>query len=469
MKHGLVRSRFRNVYLGIILTWMSCCIVLYFIARSFIEPSLFQSRATDFESLARSQRQALLYNDNRAIRDELLRKGILKSDQDFDELRVNRPEDANRIKSELVDCHFITSQTCVGRSGALFFSEARTEVQPSFVLSLRTNYFGFIPYFSIFEALFCLLLTLLFGAAAWAIRQQESFFVAKVDLLASSFSKVEEVFQLESWADNLSLQTQDEDEFSILSQGLEQAGALLENKTAQIEQYKKTFEKKTQIEQLAKTIGYTSHNLTAPFLEGMDFFQNFPRYLESMPRDKLLLMGESLGQRFKAGSDSLKKALSQTRESYTQPEHVDLRGFITAFSKDVKRSPHYGSVNVSIDTGACGQKAKVFCSTQEMDSALWNLLLNALEAKSDAQIQIHAFTDESHAIVRFQDNGPGIPAFQRDQVFEDFFTTKPFGTGLGLGSVKETLKKYGGTIEIVPTQAGAHFEMRLPLSEVGHA
>jgi signal transduction histidine kinase len=306
-------------------------------------------------------------------------------------------------------------------------------------------------------------------SAGWAIRQQEKFFLGKIALLAASFSRVERSFS----RDGVSREGND-DEFLLMSQGLDQAGELLEQKTDEIERYKREFEKKTQLEQLAKTISYTSHNLKAPFLEGVDFFKNFPSYLDTMPREKLIRMGESLEKRFRQAGDSLQKALSQTRESYTRPEKVAVNELIRKFHSEVKRHPHYATTQVLIETQDCSDQAHIFCSVPEMDAALWNLMRNALDAKVDSQIQIRAFTDGTDAVVQFQDDGPGVPEFQREQIFEDFYTTKPFGSGLGLGSVKSTVTKYGGSIEAKPIRPGALFEIRLPLStqsppEAAHA
>ena len=65
------------------------------------------------------------------------------------------------------------------------------------------------------------------------------------------------------------------------------------------------------------------------------------------------------------------------------------------------------------------------------------------------------------------DNGPGIPAAIRDKIFEQFFTTKPTGSGTGLGlslSYDIVTQGHGGTIEVESEPGnGASFIIRLPV------
>lgn len=78
-----------------------------------------------------------------------------------------------------------------------------------------------------------------------------------------------------------------------------------------------------------------------------------------------------------------------------------------------------------------------------------NLLKNAREAVGDAgRIQLQARQDSDDAVVvTVTDNGPGIPADKREQIFEAYYTTKPKGTGLGLAIVRNNMELYGGSVK----------------------
>jgi two-component system NtrC family sensor kinase len=65
------------------------------------------------------------------------------------------------------------------------------------------------------------------------------------------------------------------------------------------------------------------------------------------------------------------------------------------------------------------------------------------------------------------DNGPGIRAENRDRIFEAFFTTKPegAGTGIGLSISRNLAQAQGGSLELLDSEKGACFELRLPVDE----
>jgi signal transduction histidine kinase len=46
------------------------------------------------------------------------------------------------------------------------------------------------------------------------------------------------------------------------------------------------------------------------------------------------------------------------------------------------------------------------------------------------------------------DNGPGISKEHAEKIFEPLFTTKSFGTGLGLPAVQKIVEQHGGGLEV---------------------
>jgi signal transduction histidine kinase len=65
--------------------------------------------------------------------------------------------------------------------------------------------------------------------------------------------------------------------------------------------------------------------------------------------------------------------------------------------------------------------------------------------------------------IEVSDEGQGIPADQREDVFEPFYRVSPkrSGAGLGLNLVKQIVQRHGGQVNIMPSDRGAHFRITL--------
>lgn len=89
-----------------------------------------------------------------------------------------------------------------------------------------------------------------------------------------------------------------------------------------------------------------------------------------------------------------------------------------------------------------------------------NLFRNAAEACEAAgrtpAIVVDGTVDRSHRTCRVsvEDNGPGIPASDRDKVFRPFFTSRSRGTGLGLSIVQKIVLTHQGRVVIGTGKAG---------------
>lgn len=108
-----------------------------------------------------------------------------------------------------------------------------------------------------------------------------------------------------------------------------------------------------------------------------------------------------------------------------------------------------------------------------MQRAVLNLVLNAAEAGgARAKIRVALSpAGEGRWQLTVEDNGPGIPPAEREQVLEPFFTTKPAGTGLGLASVVACARFHGGSVRIDESSlGGARFTLTLgPIPQTTNA
>jgi two-component system sensor histidine kinase GlrK len=102
-----------------------------------------------------------------------------------------------------------------------------------------------------------------------------------------------------------------------------------------------------------------------------------------------------------------------------------------------------------------------------------NLLSNAIKfTPRGGTISIHARGEREQLVLDVIDSGPGVPAEERNRIFEAFYQGKTpqgghvKGTGIGLSVVTEFVNAHGGAIEILEAKAGgAHFRVRLPMRQ----
>lgn len=105
----------------------------------------------------------------------------------------------------------------------------------------------------------------------------------------------------------------------------------------------------------------------------------------------------------------------------------------------------------------------------QLRQVLINLLVNAAQAMADAQcwnraLKVRARAEDSIVQIEVEDTGPGIPAPDRERLFEGFYTTKGSGLGLGLKICRQIVEDHGGTIDHVPRASGGSiFRIRLPI------
>ena len=105
---------------------------------------------------------------------------------------------------------------------------------------------------------------------------------------------------------------------------------------------------------------------------------------------------------------------------------------------------------------------------------LGNLISNALKFTPDGgRVEVRLGMEGDEAVLAVADNGIGIPAADRDRIFERFFRTAAAtrqvipGTGLGLTITKAIVEAHNGTISVDSEEGrGSTFTVRLPVRQL---
>lgn len=101
----------------------------------------------------------------------------------------------------------------------------------------------------------------------------------------------------------------------------------------------------------------------------------------------------------------------------------------------------------------------------EIGQVWTNIIHNAVQAMNyNGNISVEVINEVHDIVVKFTDNGPGIPLEIQKKIFEPFFTTKAQGegTGLGLDICVKIIEKHKGSIEVDSVPGRTTFIIRLP-------
>ncbi len=159
--------------------------------------------------------------------------------------------------------------------------------------------------------------------------------------------------------------------------------------------------------------------------------------------------------------------LRLSRGQPSPSEVVDLGTVVEAVMGLVAPTAKDRSVELRAGPGPSG--VQVRANEADLQHALINLVLNAVEAcEAGGEVTVGVEAQEG-ARIRVQDTGRGIPPSELDRIFEPFVSFRRDGTGLGLFLALNFVRQWGGDISVQSEAgAGSVFEIVLPDGEVSY-
>jgi signal transduction histidine kinase len=127
------------------------------------------------------------------------------------------------------------------------------------------------------------------------------------------------------------------------------------------------------------------------------------------------------------------------------------------------------SKNISVDKRFSASPSTILTRGSALSQVWTNLIDNAVDASpNDGRITVETWTEPDCLVVSIADHGTGIPPEVLPHIFEAFFTTKPQGSGTGLGLEivhRIVTQKFGGAIEVKSEPGDTRFIVRLPVKD----
>lgn len=121
--------------------------------------------------------------------------------------------------------------------------------------------------------------------------------------------------------------------------------------------------------------------------------------------------------------------------------------------------------NIKVEESLSNRLPKLDLDERYIKQALLNLIKNGITAMPDGgNLKFETQISSEDVQLKISDNGVGIPEENMAKIFEPYFTTREFGSGLGLTVVYKILKEHGGEISLTSKAGeGTAFTMSFPV------
>ncbi len=150
--------------------------------------------------------------------------------------------------------------------------------------------------------------------------------------------------------------------------------------------------------------------------------------------------------------------LELTRRDRVQPELIRVGQYLAAFIDEFAQSEGVPSQTFAVEVP---DEIAMEFDRVHLNQIMWNLLRNAWRhcRKQAGSVRLVASQRANRVELHVIDDGDGVAAALRGQLFEPFFTTFSSGTGLGLYIARELCTANGASLEYLDSAQGANFRI----------
>ncbi|MDE2490665.1 MAG: PAS domain S-box protein [Elusimicrobia bacterium] len=186
---------------------------------------------------------------------------------------------------------------------------------------------------------------------------------------------------------------------------------------------------------------------------------------ELAPEDRELVL-KILRDESRRLNETLTNFLSYARPRPLRLERTDLNALVSDVARIVSGD---GAAGLRLELALDAALAPFRFDADQIRQVAWNIALNAAQAvEGRGAVRVATGLRDGFAFLRVEDDGPGIPASIRDDLFQPFKTTKSHGTGLGLAIADRIVRAHGGRIELDGARGqGTAFTVLLPTAQRG--
>lgn len=220
--------------------------------------------------------------------------------------------------------------------------------------------------------------------------------------------------------------------------------------------------------QKTRFLQHISHELKTPLTalrEGSDLLSSgLAGNLNAEQREIARILQENSIELRKLIEGLLNYSAVHAQASYLDAKIVPLKDVVRRVINDRKLAIVAKGIRIELNC----ENVAAYCDEEKIRVVLDNLLSNAIKFSPErGLVSFKLYKERGDAVFEVLDEGPGVPAHEREKIFEAFYrgidppVAAIKGSGLGLSIVKEYVTLHRGRIEVLDGP-GAHFRIRFP-------
>jgi signal transduction histidine kinase len=213
-------------------------------------------------------------------------------------------------------------------------------------------------------------------------------------------------------------------------------------------------------DELISVMGHEMRNAMSPLVLLAAQFELMPA-ADDMMKKKIAMLSRNL-KTFTSTLDRIGEVSSlRAGKLDLDLETVDARDVLAKVCRDLASVAQAGGCELRCETASVVGR----WDRERLGQIVHHLVGNAIRYASGAPVEVTVRETERQLELVVQDEGPGIPASEREQLFDRFDrkgARRSGGLGVGLWVVKALCQAMGGTVQLVETARGACFCVTLP-------